>query len=327
MGNKTLTVFAIILCLATSLPAAAVERNIDKSFSVKRGGTLSLDSDLGSVKINSHAQDEVRVKVELLAHTSNNSRAEEIFNNFKLDLNSNGKDVIITGDLPQRMFWNNYHLSVSFNITVPEQYNLDVKTGAGNIEVGDIEGEARLRTSGGRINLGNVNGEVNAKTSGGSIYVKDVNGDTNINTSGGDIRVGMVKGNLIARTSGGGIDVNGVEGDLSARTSGGNLRLMNVNGNLTGSTSGGTIVAELTKQVDGPLDLRSSGGSIKLTVPGDFRANLRAATTGGNVYTNIPISVTGKISGSYLNGKLNGGGPEVTLKTSGGNIRITSNDH
>lgn len=327
MGIRALTIITLIFCLSASLPAMAVERNVERSFNVKRGGTLNLDSDLGSVIIKSHAQDTVHVKVELVSRTSSENRAEEIFDNFKLDFNSNDKDVIITGDIPRKMFWNNYHLSVRFEITVPEQYNLDIKTRAGNIEVGDVKGQVGLATSGGRINLGNVDGAVTAKSSGGSIYVKDVNGDTNVYTSGGDIRVGTVKGNLTARTSGGNIDVNGVEGDLGAHTSGGDLRLMNVNGNLTGNTSGGTIVAQLTKQVDSPVELRSSGGSIKLTVPKDFKADLRAATSGGNVYTDIPISVTGKINGSSLNGKLNGGGPNVTLKTSGGNIEITLNEH
>ena len=107
MGIRTLSVFAIILCLSFSLPAAAVERNIEKSFDVKSGGTLDLNSDMGTVEIKSHAQDTVQVTVDLIAHTSNDDRAKDIFDNFDLSFNSNNKDVTITGELPRKWFWNN----------------------------------------------------------------------------------------------------------------------------------------------------------------------------------------------------------------------------
>lgn len=291
MGNRILTILAIILCLSASLPATAVERNVEKSIDVKRGGTLYLNSDLGGVEISSHAQNTVQVKVRMVAHTSSDSRAEDIFNNFTLDFNKNDKDVTISGSLPKRWFWNNYHLSVYFNVTVPEQYNLDVRTGGGRIIVGDIKGQVTVKTSGGGIKLGNIKGEVNARTSGGGIDVKDVTGNASVKTSGGGIRIGSVKGNLEARTS------------------------------------GGPIIAELTRQVDGPVELRTSGGGIRLTIPADFKANLDASTSGGRVYSDIPITVHGKISNTTINGKINGGGPELRLRSSGGGIRIEQSTH
>lgn len=325
MGNKLSSVSAIILFLSVSLPATAVERNVEKSFNVKRGGTLHLNSDLGSVDIKSHARDTVQVKVDLVAHTSSDSRAEDIFENFKLSFNNTDKDVTIVGDIAEKWFWRNNRLSVHFDITVPEQYNLEVKTGGGRIIVDDIKGQVEVKTSGGSIRLGNIDGELDARTSGGYISVEDVTGNSYVKTSGGGIRVGKVKGNLEATTSGGGIDVDGVDGDLIAHTSGGHLKLLNVSGGLVGDTSGGPIVAELTKQVTDRVELRTSGGGIQLSVPADFKADLDASTSGGHVYTDIPVTVHGHLSKSSINGKINGGGPEVRLRSSGGGIRITQN--
>lgn len=324
MGNKTALVIAVIISLSASIPAVAVERNVEKSFDVKPGGTLKLNTDIGTVEINSHKDNTVQVKVRLVAHTSSDGRAEDIFDNYELTFDNTNSDVTIKGKFVDNWMWRGNRLSAHFTITVPEQYNIGVETAGGNIDVGDIKGLVTLKTSGGRINLGNIDGEINARSSGGGIKVEDVTGDTIVFTSGGSIRVGTVKGNLDARTSGGGIDVDGVEGNLVARTSGGGLHLMNISGELSGDTSGGPIVAELTKQVTGRVELRTSGGSIKLSVPADFRADLKASTSGGHVYTDIPVSVQGKISNSSLNGKVNGGGPEVVLRTSGGNIEITN---
>jgi hypothetical protein len=40
----------------------------------------------------------------------------------------------------------------------------------------------------------------------------------------------------------------------------------------------------------------------------------------------MPVTVQGSISKNRLRGKLNGGGPSVVLKTSGGSIEIRENN-
>ena len=80
------------------------------------------------------------------------------------------------------------------------------------------------------------------------------------------------------------------------------------------------ITAELAKQIEDPLELSTSGGYISLAVPGDFKADLHASTSGGRVACELPLE--GMIKPSSINGKVNGGGPEVTLHTSGGNIEV-----
>ena len=70
------------------------------------------------------------------------------------------------------------------------------------------------------------------------------------------------------------------------------------------------------------MELYTSGGNIKLAVPADFKANFAASTLGGQVYTDLPVTVQGNISSSSLTGLMNGGGPDVSLKAMGGNIEI-----
>jgi hypothetical protein len=87
-------------------------------------------------------------------------------------------------------------LQVEFRLMVPRQYNLDLNTSGGSIDVDDLIGEARVKTSGGSLALGRIEGPVDANTSGGSIALR------------------QAKGNVLARTSGGGITVG--EGNSSA---------------------------------------------------------------------------------------------------------------
>jgi hypothetical protein len=325
MSHVKTVVVVVCLFLVTSVFAAGIEKNIEKSFNVGKGGTLELNSEMGSVDITSHAENKVLINVSLTAMSSNANKAEDIFKTFELTFNRNGNDVRIEGDmLNHRQWWNN-RLKVHFKVIVPQNYNLKIATSGGNIEAADIKGRVILKTSGGGIIMGRVDGEVNAKTSGGGIALKQSTGNASLRTSGGSIRIGEVDGDVNANTSGGNIDVDIVRGNLKAATSGGGLHFRNVHGNLVGKTSGGSIVAELSAQVSEPAELYTSGGNITLTVPPGFKANLAASTLGGHVYTDLPVMVQGKISSSSLNGLMNGGGPHVNLKTTGGNIDIVKN--
>ena len=51
-----------------------------------------------------------------------------------------------------------------------------------------------------------------------------------------------------------------------------------------------------------------------------------AHASGGHVETDIPVTVQGEISRSTLKAKINGGGPELYLRTSGGSIHIKKRD-
>lgn len=315
----------ICLCLVTNLSATGFEKKIENSFVAGIGGTLELDSDMGSVTITNNSGNKVTISVLLTAAASTQHKAQEIFDDFELTFENNANDVKIEGNLLNHSLWRNNRLKVRFNVTVPKNYNLNIKTGGGKIDVADIRGSVDLKTSGGSIILGKIEGKVNAKTSGGLITLEGSSGDAILHTSGGSIRIGKVDGDVEARTSGGNIEADVVQGKLKASTSGGALRFRNVNGNLIGKTSGGPIEAQLLAQVREPVELYTSGGNIKLRVPADFKANLVASTFGGHVYTDLPVIVQGKINGSSLNGLMNGGGPEVSLKTTGGNIEIIRN--
>lgn len=302
--------------------ARSYEQRVERSFKVENGGTLYLDSDRGSVEVQTHLSEEVEVVVSLRAITSSKNRAEEWFENFELNFDHRNGDVEIRGEWRQGWAKKRNRLRIHFDCRVPKIYDLEIDTAGGGIRVDDLVGKVRLETSGGSISMGQIDGPVEAETSGGSISLDRCTSRASVNTSGGNISLGDIGGPVEARTSGGSISVDLVDGDLEAYTSGGSLRLRNINGNLRAKTSGGSIRAELLKQIDSPVNLRTSGGSIILEIPPNLEADLDASTSGGRVVTDVPITIKGTIEKSSLHGELNGGGPLITLRTSGGNIEI-----
>lgn len=298
----------LILSFSQCYLQADVDDTINRSFQVTEGGKLVLDTDIGSIEVESGSKDMIRVKVFRKVRVSSQKKAREILNDFDIEFNQDGKNLFIDAEYKRNrrgFFWfGRNRLRVKFVVTVPHKYSVDLRTSGGSISVSDLEGEAISRTSGGSLSFGNIKGKISGKTSGGSIHIGGCSGDVNINTSGGSITIGEVGGNVEASTSGGSIRVNEVRGTIQART------------------SGGTIVAHISSQPEGDCSLRTSGGSIKVYLVRDVKLDLDAKTSGGRVRSDLPVEVQGVIGRSRLKGKINGGGPEFYIRTSGGSIRI-----
>ncbi len=300
--STLLITVAALAALATSIPLQAADagRHEHKELSANSGGTLTLKAVVGAIEIKTHDQNVVTF--DSVLKPGGTSKSTELIDQVEFDYQTDNGDVTINVRWKDDERPRNANLKCRHTLVIPAKYNIDVRTAGGSISGQDINGRVVAHTSGGGIRFGTVNGELKAHTSGGDIAFDDVNGDTDINTSGGNITLGKVGGDVIARTSGG------------------NINLGAVTGNLKCSTSGGSITAELAKQIAKPLELNTSGGNISLAVPGDFKADLQASTSGGRVACELPLE--GRIKPSSINGKVNGGGPEVTLHTSGGNIEV-----
>ena len=286
-----------------------IQDTINKSFAVRPGGTLFLESDLGSVEVRGSGSDKVDIEVVREIRTGRESEAERILKEIDTKFDQSGNDVTVTLKYDrtglERLFNNiGRYLRIKFVITVPERYNLDLYTKGGSISADNIEGIVKTRTSGGSLSFDRIVGDITGRTSGGSITIGDVKGDTQVNTSGGSIRIKSAQGPVDAHTSGGSITVEEVMGAIKADTSGGSIR------------------ATITQQPQADCRLTTSGGSITVHLGDGIGMNVNARTSGGSVSTEFPVTIQGEIKKSALNAKINDGGPELYLRTSGGGIRI-----
>lgn len=302
--TQTLAMALTLACFTALVPnrTTAAERTEHKALPAGSGGTLTFKTVVGSVEIKTHDKAEVTYDADLKPGGGRFGPGSASVEDVVFDYGTSGNDVMITMKWKDDKQPRNASLNVRHILVIPARYNLDVRTAGGSILASEINGRVVAHTAGGNIRFGKVNGEIKAHTSGGGVTVEDVAGNVDVGTSGGSIRVGNVEGNVAASTSGGGIKLGTVTGEIQ------------------GSTSGGSISAELAGQIEQPLKLSTSGGSIKLVVPGDFKADLNASTSGGSVDCELPIQ--GTIKRSSVNGTLNGGGPKVTLRTSGGSIKV-----
>ena len=243
-----------LLLMAGSLQA----KNYNEEFTVANGGLLKVVTDVGAIDIETHAKETVLVEVEISGKNEGD---------MSVHFEKSGDNVSIKGDFDRSGFsFGNNNIRVTYKITLPQTYNID------------------LDTSGGSINIENLKGKVDAYTSGGSISVENAQGDVDIKTSGGS------------------------------------LDLVNIIGKINAKTSGGSIKLKLPTNPTKDSKLKTSGGSITAYLAKGVAVNLSAKTSGGRVSSEFDVNGTTKKRS--IVGTINGGGPELILKTSGGSVRI-----
>jgi len=145
------------------------------------------------------------------------------------------------------------------------------------------------------------------ETVNGGIEVTGRYGRAAVGTTNGSVSVEDASGELKAYTTNGGIQVSRFEGKLDAETTNGNIRL-------EGLTFKDGISAETTN------------GSITLGIdsPEALNADLLARTTNGHITVDFPVTLKNLTQSKHrVEAKIGQGGPEISLETTNGSIKIT----
>ena len=300
---------------------------IKKTYDVKSGGRLNVLSDFGAIEIQTAEQETVEIVITKASKSELGGKVQEMLADFELAFEHEGPDLSVRGTFKRGSeHWQKQLnlATIHFLITVPQHYNVDLNTENSNISVADLIGDVRVKTSGGSLCFGNITGTVSGHTSGGSIEAVNITDDVQVRTSGGSLRFGAIRGFVSGRTSGGNIKVVDCSGGTDVRTSGGRIWLGGISRNVTARTSGGSIQAAMKAQPQSECSLRTSGGAITCTLIPNVAVDLEAKTSGGRVSTDFAVEsvIQGKAPKNRLEGRINGGGPLLKLRTSGGSISL-----
>ena len=122
----------------------------------------------------------------------------------------------------------------------------------------------------------------------------------------------------------GGLSVADVAGKLELSTHNGSVALVGVGGDVRANTQNGSLNVQLTgTKWDGTgLDAETRNGSVRLSVPDQYAAQLETGTVNGSIRTDIPVTVSGRIS-RQLSIPLGGGGKTIRAITTNGSVSIT----
>lgn len=131
------------------------------------------------------------------------------------------------------------------------------------------------------------------------------NAVVNITNTNGQVALAALTGKVKAQTTNGGVNGRNLTGGVDAR-----------------STNGGVTIDMASIGPDS-ISLRTTNGGVTLTLPDGAKANLTASCTNGGINVsaldNLEIS---EQSRRRLEGRLNGGGTSIEVRTTNGGIRV-----
>src|SRR6266540_1301192 len=166
MNNKALLRFGagffagLQLGIGTVVGASEYDQNIEKEFPVSTGGKLVVQTDRGSIEVNSDARDKIHVRVLRHVKGGGQAQANELFANHEVTFQQDGNRVSIIGrnKKDRFRFGSNRQpsLQVRYEISLPREFHVDLKTSGGDIRLGDLDGSAITGTSSGSIDLGAI---------------------------------------------------------------------------------------------------------------------------------------------------------------------------
>jgi gas vesicle protein len=208
--------------------------------------------------------------------------------------------------------------------------DLTVEQCAGSVHAGRVGGDAEISLSG-AVTLGSVGGDLSVERCAGSAQASVVGGDVEFDEVA-SVRVEVVGSDLSAKRVSGNLEVNTVGSDATLTDIGGVARIATVGNDLevrqaprgvAVSRVGGdaSLDTELGKEAEYTIN---AGGDITLRARGDVSARFVAQSAGGEIRTQLPLSVE-RGRRRNLVGSLGRGEAAVTLR-SGGDIMIIAAD-
>lgn len=133
--------------------------------------------------------------------------------------------------------------------------------------------------------------------------------------------------------------IEGVEGEIEAETANGAITIVNAAGPVVAHSLNGRLTASFTRVAAGkPMSFSTLNGRIDVTLPAAAQADLRISNRRGETYSDFELAVTTAVTRSesgmengpkyklnmehVVSAKLNGGGPEISLRSLNGKIYI-----
>lgn len=145
-----------------------------------------------------------------------------------------------------------------------------------------------------------------------------------IHTGDGSIKLRELAGSIRADTGDGSIEATDLDGSLDAHTGDGSVHVRGRFDNLKLHTQDGSVDLTVLKgsKVNADWRVQTGDGSVQLRLPRDLNASLELHTGDGRIQLDLPLTVTGVQSEHGVQGKLNGGGSVVLVRTGDGSISV-----
>jgi len=322
---------------------------------VAAGARVEIATGRGNITVRGGNGDQLIVSGTKSAPGANEESAQERMRSADITVESRGAGVFIH---PRNL---ESGVSIDLDIQLPKAANLSVDATHGDVHISGVQGNIEARSENGDLEIHDAGGSVTASLQQGDARITGIGGDLKLIGRGADLEIEDVSGNAtidgafvgsttvrnvakitrytspwsdvsIARMTGrmqldsSDIEVSDASGDAKIVTRNKDIDMENIGGRLEIYDSRGDIKVGYVSPPRADVSVTDDSGEVELTLPAKSSFAISAVSRSGDVECDFegPSLKQASSDGEAgrLSGTFSGPGPQFTISTSYGTIRI-----
>ena len=273
-------------CAGGCIPTAKYERIVYLSEPLPAGSLFEAQTHNGYINITGADVTKCSLTATIIARADTEENAQKLAEEVEVKLIPSGNKLTARIEKPALLAGK--YVSVSLDVTAPNQTNAD------------------LTAHNGALKIKNLTGQLNGTTHNGEVTVEKISGTAKLKTHNGRIICEEVAGNTQLQTHNGSVTCEEVSGDIQLETH---------------NSSAKAFYSKAAPPACN-VSIVTHNGGVEFTAPPNFSAKVEASTHNGSIDTDLPITVTGEITKRKLTGTIGTGQGNLCLETHNGSVRI-----
>jgi hypothetical protein len=316
------TALAGVLLIVSSSSAAAQSFDFQRSFPAGPVVTIDVTTIRGKITVRTGAtEDQIRVSGEATVRTGfnvpMNARDLARATADKPPIEDNGAVIRIRPPSDPMV---RASVTVAYEIEVPARATVLAVTDSGAVNITHIGGAVTVRTTSAAISLADLGGPVTVDTGSGDVSLASIRKLVSVTTKSSRILGQGLAGGLTARTGSGQVKATFTgPGDVEVHTQSSAIDLLGVDGGLRVVSGSGQVTVSGAPRAAWSVTTTSS--AIEISFSGDASATVDASSQSSSVKADAGL-IEGTPGPRRVSGKLNGGGPAVTVTSRSGAITL-----
>lgn len=284
---------------------AQLQKDVTLEQDMPAGGSFSIDTRHGDITVRGGQTEKCVVRTRVKIRAVDDEKARQVAEQLELALENNDGGMAVVSNLLGS--YSDYSVYFDYDVTVPGQTELVLRTTHGKIECEDIKGC------------------VTASTTHDPIVCSNIIGDVKLNTTHDPVRLNNVTGKIEAVTSHDPIELISCAGPMSLQTTHDRVTCRDILcKQLNVRTSHDNVEVAYSKETTGQVEANivTTHGNITFDLPDGFAGEVGMSTTHGRVHTDVPMMVKGAFSEGRMSGSVGQGRGKVNLSTTHGNVYL-----
>lgn len=150
-------------------PRAEYERTERLEAPLEPGSILALENDVGSITIAGVNVNDCSVIATISVKAPTEEEAQELAEQIKIELDQDGNTLTVRTEKPR--IKKRRSISISFDITIPEQTALEIGNKVGKIRLSNITETIKAQTDVGQITCREISNDIDLKADVGTVKV------------------------------------------------------------------------------------------------------------------------------------------------------------